>query len=111
MTGSGGPLGGSIAWLDAILAGSLVVVICSIAIAALGLAMFAGRFDVRRGATAIVGCFIVLSASTISNGLVGRSITAAVVAEPTVASLPPPETPRRDERKTEDPYAGASLAH
>lgn len=111
MIGNRSSLGHAAAGVDAIIAGPLVLAICSIAIAALGLAMFAGKLDIRRGATAIVGCFIVLGASTIANGMMGHPITAAVVAEPALAPLPQPQSPRRDDRKAEDPYAGASLAH
>ena len=111
MTVNGTPLRDATAWFDAVLAGPLVLAICAIAIAVMGLAMFAGRFDVRRGATVILGCFVILGASTIANGLVGRSTTSTAAADTPIATTPQPQMPQRNDRKVDDPYAGASLAH
>lgn len=98
-------------WLETVLAGPLVIAICSIAIAVMGVSMFAGRFGLRRGVIVIFGCFVVLGASTIANALVNLPTTSAAIAE---ASTPPPprlELPSKNDRKADDPYAGASLAH
>ena len=111
MTVNGTSLRDATGWFDVVLAGPLVLALCSIAIAVMGLAMFAGRFEVRRGATVILGCFIILGASTIANGLVGRSTTSAAVADTPIATTPQPQMPQRNDRKVDDPYAGASLAH
>ena len=111
MTGKNSALGDAAAWFDAILAGPLVIALCSIAIAVLGLAMFAGRIDVRRGAMVIAGCFVVLGSSTIAHGLIDRSTTSSALAGPLIAQPPPHEMQRQNNRKVDDPYAGASLAH
>ena len=110
MTDNGTSLRDATAWLDTVLAGPLVLAICSIAIAVLGLAMFAGRFDVRRGAAVILGCFVVLGASSTGSGLVGRQSASTAAADASIANPPQPQMPQRKDRKVDDPYAGASLA-
>ena len=111
MTVNGTSLRDATAWFDVVLAGPLVPAICSIAIAVMGLAMFAGRFNVRRGATVILGCFVVLGASSIAIGLVGRQPASTAAADASIANPPQPQMPQRNDRKVDDPYAGASLAH
>ena len=104
-------LGQAAEWFDAVLAGLLVIAICTIALAALGLALFAGRLDIRRGAAVIIGCFLVLGASNIANGLIGSSTGLAAVPEFPLAPRAPLQIPPRKDRNVDDPYAGASLAH
>lgn len=111
MNGQGSSLRDATAWIDIVLTGPLVLAICSIAIAVLGLAMFAGRFEIRRGAAIILGCFIVFGASTIASGLVGRPAAPTAAAQAAIATAPQPPMPRRNDRKVDDPYAGASLVH
>lgn len=110
MTGDGSALRGATAWLNSLLADSLMITICSIAIAVLGVAMLTGRFEVRRGASLVVGCFVVLGASTIAAGLVGRSSTLVAAFEAPITPSPPATLPQKRSRQTDDPYAGASLA-
>lgn len=111
MIAQGNSLRDATMWFDTVLAGPLVLAICSIAIAVLGLAMLSGRFETRRGAAIILGCFLILGASTIANGLVGRSTASTAAAEASIAITPQPQLPRRNDRKVDDPYAGASLVH
>ena len=113
MTVKGTSLRDATAWFDVVLAGPLALTICSIAIAiaVLGLAMFAGRFEIRRGATVILGCFVVLGASSIASGLVGRPAASTVAADASIANPPQSQMPQRNDRKVDDPYAGASLAN
>ena len=110
MTGDGGALRGLAAWLDSLLAGSLMITICSIAIAVLGVAMLTGRFEIRRGARVILGCFVVLGASAIAAGLVGQPATSVTAFEAPLTPPAPAALPPKKSRMTDDPYAGASLA-
>lgn len=87
-----------------------MVMICSIAIAVIGLAMLAGRLEVRRGAKVILGCFIVLGASIVASGLVERLNPLATASEVTVAPPAQAALPPKKSRNSDDPYAGASLA-
>lgn len=106
----GSALLGAGAWLDSLLDGQLPIVVCSIAMAVLGLAMFGGRLNIRRGAKLILGCFLVLGASTIATGLTQQSDNSIVEAEILVSPSVAPDLPQKKSQQTNDPYAGASLA-
>ena len=95
-------------WLVGLVTGSLATGIAVIAIAVIGFGMLNGRLDVRRGASAILGCFILFGAPTIAGALsdLARSEEPAIPG-PALAAQgigPPPNTPPQ-----QDPYAGASL--
>lgn len=103
-------------WVQTVLLGPLATSIAVIAVASIGLLMLSGRVNVRRGATVIIGCFILFGAATIATGL--RSLAANAAGD-----APPPQTvpiqagppidlrpPPADETLvSEDPYAGASI--
>lgn len=97
-------------WLTDVATGSIAVGAATIAVAAIGFAMLAGRIDLRRGANVILGCFILFAAPSIANGFIlwanGGDATPpqAALAPP----LPPP-TPAPPPQQPNDPYAGASL--
>lgn len=110
MTGDGGAFHGARAWLDSLFAGPLMIAVCSIAIAVLGVTMLTGRFEIRRGARVVLGCFAVLGASTIAGGLVQRSFTSVAAVGAPVSPPTPAEMPPKKSRQTDDPYAGASLS-
>lgn len=63
-------------WLQGTLLGNVATGLAVIAVGATGLMMLTGRIDWRRGATVIVGCFIVFGAAAIVAGI--RSISAGV---------------------------------
>lgn len=96
------------AWLEHLLLGSIATMIIALAVGTTGAAMLAGRIDVRRGATVILGCFLLFGAPVIAAGLYdvltgGGNLTAE-------ASSPAPKA-ISVHRLTDpyDPYAGAAV--
>ena len=63
-------------WLQGTLLGNVATAVAVIAVGATGLMMLTGRIDWRRGATVILGCFIVFGAAAIVAGI--RSISTGV---------------------------------
>lgn len=61
-------------WLQGTLLGNVATALAVIAVGATGLLMLTGRIDWRRGATVILGCFIVFGAAAIVAGI--RSVAA-----------------------------------
>ncbi len=59
----------AVAWLEGTLLGNVATGVAVIAVAATGLMMLTGRIDWRRGATVILGCFIVFGAAAIVAGI------------------------------------------
>ena len=59
----------AVTWLEGTLLGNVATACAVIAVAATGLAMLTGRIDWRRGATVILGCFIVFGAAAIVAGI------------------------------------------
>lgn len=114
MTGSdGNALLASVRWIEALLLGPLATSIAVVAVASVGLLMLAGRINLRRGATVIIGCFILFGAASIAQGLRGAS--AAVSGNATMENLPPPPPPEpltvtpESPAPPSDPYAGAAI--
>ncbi|MBU0832070.1 MAG: TrbC/VirB2 family protein [Alphaproteobacteria bacterium] len=104
----------AVRWLEHTLLGTLATTVAIIAVAALGFMMLAGRVDYRRGATVILGCFILFGASTIAAGI--QSAQSAISgrdlsAESEVAQIDPPPPPVAvpPQLPSYDPYAGASV--
>ena len=64
----------AVTWLQGTLLGNVATALAVIAVAATGLMMLTGRIDWRRGATVILGCFIVFGAASIVAGI--RSVAA-----------------------------------
>lgn len=96
-------------WLANVATGSIATGAATIAVAAIGFAMLAGRVDLRRGAVVILGCFILFAAPSLASAFVqwanggDRGVQQAALAPPLPATpAPPPYQPH-------DPYAGASL--
>jgi type IV secretion system protein VirB2 len=56
-------------WLEGTLLGNVATALAVIAVGATGLMMLTGRIDWRRGATVVVGCFIVFGAAAIVAGI------------------------------------------
>jgi type IV secretory pathway VirB2 component (pilin) len=111
------PIAEAIGWLDHVALGTLATCIAVIAIAAVGMLMLGGRLQVKRGVTAIIGCFILFGAPTIAAALQGTlafiAAPATVSATPIVQVAPPPmpvsPPPSMVPPPAEDPYAGASV--
>ncbi|WP_346770440.1 TrbC/VirB2 family protein [Sphingomonas sp. AOB5] len=103
------PIVAAVAWLEGTLLGTVATAVAVVAIASVGLAMLGARLDLRRGATVIMGCFILFGASSIVAGV--RSASASfggdgaqhVAIDESPPIVVPPSKPRKD------PYAGASL--
>jgi type IV secretion system protein VirB2 len=101
-------LAGLAAWVEAVLTGTWPALLASIAVAALGYAMFTGRLPLRQALATLLGCFLLLGAPGISRALRGQpeAVPAAMEQAPRATAvsqdLPviPPEA---------DPYAGAGL--
>jgi type IV secretion system protein VirB2 len=64
----------AVTWLQGTLLGNVATALAVIAVGATGLMMLTGRIDWRRGATVIIGCFIVFGAAAIVAGI--RSVAA-----------------------------------
>jgi type IV secretion system protein VirB2 len=59
----------AVTWLQGTLLGNVATALAVIAVGATGLLMLTGRIDWRRGATVILGCFIVFGAAAIVAGI------------------------------------------
>jgi type IV secretion system protein VirB2 len=64
----------AVTWLQGTLLGNVATAVAVIAVGATGLMMLTGRIDWRRGATVIVGCFILFGAAAIVAGI--RTVAA-----------------------------------
>jgi type IV secretory pathway VirB2 component (pilin) len=109
----------AVQWIEGALLGSLATVIAILAIAGIGFAMFSGRIALRRTISAILGCFVLLGASSIARGLI-TATQEVMEAEATSAynpySIPtrhaqPTVAPRAPSRFGDDPNAGAAVQH
>ena len=98
----------SVGLVSGTLFGGVVITLCVLAVAFIGLLMLSGRVPVRTGFGVVLGCVVLLGAPVIAAGLMEQSTGGeSVVAEAPEYSGP---DPRRDlERKEPDPYGGASL--
>lgn len=97
-------------WVQQALLGSLATVIAVIAVASIGFLLLTGRIYLRRGATVVVGCFVLFGAPIVAAALgqlsqdQGSHVRIAQpVAPPPLSALPPPSP------SAYDPYAGASI--
>ena len=59
----------AVSWLQGTLLGNVATALAVIAVGATGLLMLTGRIDWRRGATVILGCFVVFGAAAIVAGI------------------------------------------
>lgn len=103
----------AISWLEGTILGTVATTIALIAVAWVGLMMLTGRVHVRRGATVILGCFILFGAPGIAAGIQDALRNGRDLAMPSASPAEPP--PLASVRKPAppsagyDPYAGASL--
>ncbi|WP_373489024.1 TrbC/VirB2 family protein [Blastomonas sp.] len=107
-----GALVSAVEWLQTTLLGTVATTIAVIAVAAIGLGMLSGRVELCKGATVIIGCFIVFGASNIAAGILlaanaGGPAYSQVV--PVETAPPPPPPPSPNQPSAYDPYAGAAM--
>ena len=90
-----------------VLFGPLAATLCVLAVAFVGFVMLTGRMPVRMGLRVVLGCFVLLGAPVIANGLMELGQKRAVPVVPPIAAS---EEPRRElPPATEDPFSGASF--
>lgn len=115
--GGSGAVVAAVQWLQNTLLGTVATTVAVICVATVGLMMLSGRVDLRRGASVVVGCFILFGASSIAAGI--RSVAAGdsvpvqgdFQVEPWTAPAPPVAAPPAQSPPTvpADPYAGAAV--
>ena len=105
----GAPLESGARWAEMTLLGSVATAVAVIAVAAVGLLMLTGRVDLRRGASVVVGCFVIFGASTIVAGLQAAVRDTSSMSAPVIIAAPALPAPRPDIPASSDPYAGASV--
>lgn len=96
----------AVQWLQGTILGTLATSVAITAVAWVGMLMLAGRVDIRRGLTVVLGCFVLFGATSIVAGIqaaAGSATEMAALPEPVPVPQPPPPSRGRD------PYAGASL--
>jgi type IV secretory pathway VirB2 component (pilin) len=103
----------AVQWLQNTLLGTVATTVAVISVATVGLMMLSGRVDLRRGASVVVGCFILFGASAIAAGI--RSVATGDPAMPEAAYAvepwmpPPPPPPPPPPSGPADPFAGAAV--
>lgn len=115
--GGSGAVVAAVQWLQGTLLGTVATTVAVIAVATIGLMMLSGRIDLRRGASVVLGCFILFGASSIAAGIrsvaTGDYVAAGPVyqVEPWTAPPPPPPPPPAVAQPPVpyDPYAVATV--
>jgi type IV secretory pathway VirB2 component (pilin) len=111
--GGSGAIVAAVQWLQATLLGTMATTVAVISVATVGFMMLSGRIDLRRGASVVVGCFVLFGASAIAAGI--RSVASGDFApvEPVYRVdpwlPPPPPPPQPAPPAPSDPYAGAAV--
>jgi type IV secretory pathway VirB2 component (pilin) len=109
-----GALVAAVRWLQATLLGTVATIVAVICVATVGLMMLSGRIDLRRGASVVVGCFVLFGASAIAAGIRSVADSGSAPAEPAYRvepwlPPPPPPPPQPAPPAASDPYAGAAV--
>lgn len=103
------PLLAALSWVEGALLGSIATAIAVVCVATVGLMMFSGRLDMRRGLVVVLGCFVLFGASKIVAGFPGAASptpdVGALPADIPINATLPVEVPALQP----DPYAGASV--
>jgi len=99
----------AVQWVVDLLVGPIGTAMAVIAVAWVGFSLLEGRLTVRRGATVVLGCFILFGAPTIARELLGLAgLDGGRIAVPDLPPAAPPQTPPPLPPQP-DPYAGASV--
>lgn len=103
-----GSLSTAAEWLVQLATGSIAATLSTLAMAAIGILMLAGRLPLREGARVVIGCFVLLAAPAIAAALMALGGQSA--PPDAHAYTEPPVDPRPGLPPSGyDPYAGASL--
>ncbi len=107
--GGSGALVAAVQWLQNTLLGTVATTVAVICVATVGLMMLSGRVDVRRGASVVLGCFILFGASSIAAGIRSVATGDFASAEPVYQvdpwlPPPPPAPPQALRPAIADPY-------
>lgn len=107
---SGGtPMVESARWIEGVMQSEIALGVCVIAVAFIGTLMLSGRLPLREGARVVVGCFVLLGAPVIANGLLETGSRVAS-ASPDVPPISWPSAARPELPKAKyNPYAQASV--
>ena len=105
------PSEGASDWIVSLLSGEIATALCVIAVALLGYMMLAGRMPLRRVLQVVLGCFMLLGASTIAAGLqqFGEGARGERAGEQIIVPDESLSHRRPLPPANYDPYAGASL--
>lgn len=106
---AGDPASSAANWLTEVLGGTAATAVCVIAVATLGMMMLSGRISLRRGLQVVLGCFLLLGASTVSAQLQQLARGTGDVAAPAAQVIEIESKPKPLPPANYDPYAGASL--
>lgn len=106
--GSGTALHSAVEWVCGVLLGTTATVVATLAIAGVGYLLLMGRLPIQRGASVILGCFILFSARQVASGLLAASAGGAEPAFPSTAQAPGYATPAVS-LEGYDPYSGAAV--
>jgi type IV secretory pathway VirB2 component (pilin) len=111
------PVISAVQWLQGTLLGTVATTAAVIAVASMGMMLLTGRVDLRRGASIVIGCFILFGASSVVAGFRSYAIASDQFAPVPMISPPAVESislrtsidaANRSPTIT-DPYAGASV--
>lgn len=103
------PLVAAVAWLQGTLLGTIATTIAVIAVAWVGMLMLTGRIHYRRGATVIIGCFVLFGASSIVAGIRAAADSGPAGETAQLVPAPAPTFTPSPPSQGYDPYAGASV--
>jgi type IV secretory pathway VirB2 component (pilin) len=106
---SGDALTVTVDWVAAVLLGQVATSLAILAVACLGFLMLWGRLPMRRGASVIVGCFILFSASGIASGLLTAMKSGGAGTPADLAAREPVYAPTTPKAEPYDPYSGAAV--
>lgn len=110
--GSGNALLSGVTWVRDAITGTTASVVATLAVAGIGLLMLQGRLPLRRGATVILGAFVIFGAATTAEGLLALAQAGGSEYDaqgPVSSELPPPAIKPPAQSQAYDPYGGASV--
>lgn len=103
------PTNEAASWVSTILAGEMVIVLCTVAVALFSFQLLLGRIQMARGLRTVVGIFLLLGAPTIAAGMMAWQADNGgpkpLILDPQRVDQTRGDIPEADF----DPYAGASL--